>query len=135
MMTFLILAPYAAFTALMLVTSAAISVFAAAGVCLAVIAIDIYYGRSIKILGVGSVITFVAIGAWVTLVDPALSNSAVKFSVDIGIFLISLLSMLLRYPFTLQYALEVVDPETAKLAGFVRANYILTGAWTAATLL
>jgi hypothetical protein len=135
MMVFLILAPYGAFTFLMLVTSAAISLFVSAAVCLAVIGIDIYYGRSIKILGVGSVITFVAIGLYVTSVDPAFSNSAVKFSVDAGIFLISVLSMLLRYPFTLQYALEVVDPETAKLAGFVRANYVLTGAWTAASLL
>jgi hypothetical protein len=135
MLTFLILAPYGAFTFLMLVTSAAISLFASAAVCLAVIGIDMYYGRSIKILGVGSVVTFLAIGLYVTSVDPALSNSAVKFSVDAAIFLISLGSLLLRYPFTLQYALEVVDPETAKLSGFVRANYIITGAWTAAMLL
>jgi len=134
MMIFLILAPYGAFTALMLVTSAAVSLFASAAVCLAVIGVDIYYGRAIKILGAGSVITFVATGLYVGLVDPALSNSAVKFSVDTGIFLISLGSMLLRAPFTLQYALEVVDPETAKLAGFVRANYIITAAWAAASL-
>ena len=30
---------------------------------------------------------------------------------------------------------EVVDAETAKLPGFIRANYIITGAWTAAMLL
>ena len=90
MMVFLILAPYGAFTFLMLVTSAAVSVFVSAAVCLAVIAIDIYNRRSIKILGAGSVIAFVAIGTYVTLVDPALSNSAVKFSVDTAIFLISL---------------------------------------------
>jgi hypothetical protein len=135
MLTFLILAPYGAFTFLMLVTSATVSLFASAAVCLAVIAIDAWYGRSIKILGAGSVITFVATGLYLTLVDPALSNSAVKFSVDTGIFLLSLGSLLLRYPFTLQYALEVVDPETAKLAGFVRANYIITAAWAAAMLL
>ena len=133
-MVFLILAPYGAFTFLMLVSSAAVSLFASAAVCLVVIGIDAYYGRSIKILGVGSVITFVATGAWLSLVDPS-SSSAVKFCVDTGIFLISLGSMLARYPFTLQYALEVVDGETAKLAGFVRANYVLTGAWTAASLL
>ena len=135
MMIFLILAPYGAFTFLMLVTSTAVSLFASAAICLAVIGIDACYGRSIKILGVGSVLTFVATGAWVSLVDPSFSSSAVKFCVDTGIFLISLGSMLARYPFTLQYALEVVDGETAKLAGFVRANYVLTGAWTAASLL
>jgi hypothetical protein len=48
---------------------------------------------------------------------------------------ISLMSMAIRRPFTLQYALEVVDAETAKLPGFMKANYIITGAWTAAFLL
>ena len=58
-----------------------------------------------------------------------------KFSVDTGIFLVSLLSIVIRHPFTLQYALEVVDAETAKVPGFMRANYIITWAWTAAALL
>jgi hypothetical protein len=135
MMVFLILAPYGAFAALMLMTSAAISLFASAGICLAVIAFDIWRGRSIKILGVGSVITFVAIGIYVTLVDPSLSDSAVRFAVDTGILLVTLLSIAIRYPFTLQYALEVTDAETAKLPGFIRANYIITWAWAAASVL
>ena len=49
--------------------------------------------------------------------------------------LISLLSIALRLPFTLQYAREAVDAETAKLPGFLRANYIITWAWTGAALL
>ena len=32
----------------------------------------------------------------------------------------------------LQYALEEVDAETAKLPGFMKANYIITWAWTGA---
>jgi len=135
MTIFLILAPYAAYAMLMLVTSAAASLFAAAAICLAVIAFDIVRGRSIKILGAGSVIVFTAVGGYVSLVDPSLGSSAVKFAVDTGIFLVSLLSIVIRYPFTLQYALEVVDAETAKLPGFVRANYIITWAWTGAALL
>jgi hypothetical protein len=135
MTIFLILAPYGAFTFLMLVTSAAISLFASTAVCIAVIAFDIWRGRSIKILGVGSVITFVAIGLYVALIDPALSASAVRFAVDTGILLVTLFSILIRYPFTLQYALEVTDAETAKLPGFIRANYIITWAWAAASLL
>ena len=39
--------------------------------------------------------------------------------------------MLLRQPFTLQYALETVEAETAAMPGFLTANYIITGAWTA----
>jgi hypothetical protein len=43
--------------------------------------------------------------------------------------------MLIRYPFTLQYALESVPAETAAMPGFLRANYIITAAWTVAALL
>ena len=81
MTIFLILAPYGAFATLMLVTSAAVSLFAAAAICLMVIAFDVVRGRSIKILGIGSVIVFVTIGGYLTLVDSALSTSAVKFAV------------------------------------------------------
>jgi hypothetical protein len=135
MMIFLILAPFGAFTLLMLVTSATASLFASAAVCLAVIAFDIVRGRAIKILGAGSAILFAGLGGYITLVDPDLGNSAVKLMVDAGVLAISLMSMAIRRPFTLQYALEVVDAETAKLPGFTKANYIITGAWTAAFLL
>jgi hypothetical protein len=135
MTIFLILAPYGAFTMLMLVTSAAVSLLVAAAICLAVIAFDMARGRSIKILGAGSVIVFTTVGGYILLIDPGMGNSAVKFAVDVGIFLISLLSIVIRFPFTLQYAREAVDAETARLPGFLRANYIITWAWTGAALL
>ncbi len=128
MTIFLILAPYGTFTLLMVVTSATVSLFMSAAVGLAVIAFDIVRGRAIKILGAGSVILFSALGFYLTLVDPGLSNSAVKLAVDAGVLAISLTSMAIRRPFTLQYALEVVDAETAKLPDFMKANYIITGA-------
>ena len=135
MTIFLILAPYGAFAFLMLVTSAAVSLFAAAAICLAVIAFDIARGRTVKILSVGSVITFAAVGLYVSLVEPTAGTPAVKFAVDVGIFLVSLGSIVIRRPFTLQYALEKVDAETAKLPGFLAANYLITWAWTGAALL
>jgi hypothetical protein len=135
MTIFLILVPYAVFALLMLVTSASISLFTAAAICLAVIAFDVARGRSIKILGAGSVIVFAAVGLYISLVDPTVGTPAAKFAVDAGIFLVSLLSILLRYPFTLQYAREAVDTETAQLPGFLRANYLITWAWTGAALL
>jgi hypothetical protein len=135
MTIFLILAPYGVFALLMLVTSAAASVFAAAAICLAVIAFDVARGREVKILGAGSVVVFVAVGGYLTLVDSGLSISAVKFAVDTGIFLVTLLSIAIRIPFTLQYAIEVVDAETALLPGFIRANYVITWAWAGSMLL
>jgi hypothetical protein len=135
MTLFLILAPYGAFTALMLVMSATVSLVTAAFVCAATVAFDAYRGRSVKILAAGSAILFAGIAAWLNLIDPTVSDKAVKLAVDIGIFAISSGSMLLRYPFTMQYALESVPAEIAAMPGFSRANYIITSAWTAAALL
>lgn len=135
MSIFLILAPYGAFAFLMLVTSGAISLFAAASVCLAVIALDAVRGRSVKILGAGSTIVFVGVGGYLVGIDPSLSQSAVKFLVDTGMFVVAAGSMLVRRPFTLQYAVEAVPAETAGMPGFLRANYVITSVWTAAMLL
>jgi hypothetical protein len=135
MTIFLILVPFGSFALLMLVTSAQISLFGAAAICLAVIGIDIALGRSVKMLGAGSVIVFSAIGAYVTLIDPNLSTSAVKIAADVGVLAISLGSLAIRKPFVLQYALEAVDAETAKLPGFLKATYTITWAWTGAFVL
>jgi tryptophan-rich sensory protein len=135
MMIFLILAPYGAFAALMLLSSAAVSLFSAAALCLTVIACDAFAGRSIKMLGAGSAIVFLALGCYVALVDPGLSSSAVKLTVDAGMLAIALVSLLIRRPFTLQYAREMVDAETLELPDFRRANYVITWAWSAAFVL
>ena len=134
MMIFLILAPYGAFAALMLLSSAAVSLFSAAALCLTVIACDAFAGRSIKVLGAGSAIIFLVLGCCV-LVDPGMSGSAVKLAVDAGMLAIALVSLLIRRPFTLQYAREMVDAETLELPDFRRANYVITWAWSAAFVL
>jgi hypothetical protein len=110
-------------------------VFVASAICLATIAIDVARGRSVKILAAGSTILFAGIGLTLALFDPKLSALGVKLSVDIGIFIISLGSMLARRPFTLQYAIESVPAETAAMPGFLTANYVITAAWTVAALL
>ncbi|MCJ9706052.1 MULTISPECIES: hypothetical protein [unclassified Bradyrhizobium] len=135
MAIFLILAPYGAYTLLMLVTSATVSMFVASTICIGTVAIDVAYRRSVKTLAAGSAVVFAAIGLYLALLDPTLGALGVKLSVDLGIFAISLGSMVVRRPFTLQYALEAVPAETAAMPGFLHANYVITGAWTAATLL
>ena len=135
MTIFLILVPYGAFATLMLLSSATVSLFAAAAICLAVIAYDIASGRSIKILGAGSAMLFAGLGFYITLVDAGWSTSAVKLAVDIGVLAISLLSILIGRPFTLQYAREIVDAKTLALPNFLQVNYILSAAWTLAFLL
>src|SRR6266536_1965720 len=95
MTIFLILAPFGSFALLMLVTSAEISLLTSAAICLAVIGIDIYRGRSIKMLSAGCVVIFAGIGGYVTLVDPSLSSSAVKLMTDVGVLVISLASLII----------------------------------------
>jgi hypothetical protein len=135
MTIFLILAPYGAFTSLMLLTSATMSLVTATTVCAGTIAFDILRGRSLKILALGSAILFAGIAAYLNVIDPNVSDKAVRLAVDIGIFTISVGSMAIRYPFTTQYALESLPAEIAAMPGFMRANYIITSAWTAASLL
>ena len=135
MAIFLILAPFGSFALLMLVTSAQVSLFTSAAICLAVIAFDAVRGRSVKMLGAGCVVVFAGLGAYVTLIDPNLSTSVVKLTTDIGVLLIAMTSLIIRKPFVLQYALEEVDAETAKLDGFRKATYIITWAWTGAFVL
>jgi hypothetical protein len=129
MMIFLILAPYGAFAGLLLATSAAVSLFVAAAICLVVIAYDAIGGRSVKILGAGSAILFVALGGYVTLIDSSWTGSQVRLAVDAGMLAISLGSIAIRTPFTLQIAREMVDAETLALPGFIKANYVITWAW------
>src|ERR1700754_4012256 len=108
MTIFLILAPFGSFALLMLVTSAPVALFTATAICLAVIAFDLVRGRQIKMLGAGSVVLFGALGAYIVWVDPGLNVSTVKLTVDVGVLAISLASIALRFPFTLQYARETV---------------------------
>ena len=135
MTIFLILAPFGSFALLMLVTSAEIALFTSAAICLSVIGIDVARGRSVKMLVAGCVVLFAGLGAYVALIDPALSTSAVKLTTDVGVLAISLVSLIMRKPFVLQYALEAVDAETAKLPGFMKATYMITWAWTGAFVL
>lgn len=135
MTIFLILAPYGAFAALMLVASANVSLLGAALICLAVIAFDVARGRTIKTLMLGSVVVFTAVGLYLTFVDATLSSTAVKIAVDAGTFLVSLASIVFGHPFTRQYAMEIVDAETRRLPSFERVTYLICWAWTGAMLL
>jgi hypothetical protein len=135
MAIFLILAPFATFAALMLVAPAPLSLFAGAAVAASTIAYDFHRGRSIKMLAAGAAMIFAALGAWIAVIDDSWSATEVRLAVDTGTLAVALFSILIRRPFTLQYAREAVDAETLHKAGFLRANYILTLAWTGAFLL
>lgn len=135
MKLFLILAPFGAFAMLMLTGLPVVSLFAAGAICLMTILYDLRHGRSVKMLALGSAFIFISLGSYLALAPAALSNSAVRLAVDGGVLAIALVSLAFRKPFTLQYAREMADPETARLPGFLAANYVITWAWALAFLL
>ena len=135
MKLFLILAPFGAFATLVLTGLAVVGLFVAGAICLLTILYDLRHGRSIKMLALGSAVIFITLGSYLTLAPAALSDSAVKLAVDLGVLAIALVSLALRTPFTLQYAREMTDSETVRMPGFLAANYVITWVWALAFLL
>jgi hypothetical protein len=135
MALFIVLSPFAAYTILLVLASAPVALFTAAALCALLIVRDVISGRSIKIFCAGSLLMFIIVGGYVTLVNPQLTITAVRICVDLGMLIIALGSLAIRFPFTLQYAREAVDAATAALPGFRTSNTIITSVWTAAFLL
>ena len=135
MALFLILAPFATFAALMMLTSIKITLAGSAIVALGVLGWDVAHGRSIKALAAGAFAIFATLLAYHFLTETAMSPTAIRLAVDGGVLAIALVSLAIRYPFTLQYAHEAVDAETRQRPRFIRTNYILTWVWSAAFVL
>ncbi len=135
MTVFLTLAPFGTFASLMMLTSVQISLAAAAVVAFGVFGWDLARGRSVKMLAVGALILFTGLLAHHQVADNALSATAVRIVVDCGILAIALTSLAIRFPFTLQYAREAVEPEIRDQPQFIRTNYILTWVWSGAMVL
>jgi hypothetical protein len=135
MTLFLILAPFATFATLMMLTTVKISLAAAATVALGIFGWDIVKKRSVKMLSTGTVILFTALCGYHLLAATELSPTMVRLIVDGGVLMIALGSIAIRLPFTLQYARERVAAEIQQQPRFLRVNYILTWAWSAAFVL
>ncbi len=136
MTIFLILAPYGAFAMLMLVSSATVSLFAAAAMCLMVIAYDMLRGRSIKMLGAGSAILFTALGCYLALTR--FTSGAVRPSSSRSMPACSR-SRLFRSPSANRSRCNMPAkwsmPRRPDCPAFLTANYVITWAWALAFLL
>lgn len=135
MALFLILAPFATFATLMLLTTVKISLAASALVALGLVLRDMIEGRSIKMLPIGALVIFASLAGYHFIAVAAMSPTSVRLAVDGSILAIALASIAIRVPFTVQHAREVVDAETASQPRFMRTNYILTWVWSAAFVL
>lgn len=135
MTLFLTLAPFAAFALLMMLTTAKVSLAAAALVALVLIGWDLLRGRSLKIFSAGALVLFASLFAWHLIARTTPSPTLVRIGVDGGMLVVALASLAIRFPFTLQYAREAVEPEIQERPYFIRINYVLTWVWSAALFL
>jgi hypothetical protein len=125
-------APFLAFAVLSRFVAASISLWAAAALSAALILRQIKRGGSMKILEIGTFILFAGLGIVASVRNSGWDIPIVRSIVDGGLLLIILLSMVVRRPFTLQYAVEQVPASVQSSPTFIRTNYIITSIWALA---
>jgi hypothetical protein len=105
---------------------------AGTAVAIALLLRDAVSRKTVKILEIGTAVLFGGLAAYAFTVGAALSIPVVRLCVDGGLLLIVLISMMVRRPFTLQYAREQVAREQWDAPVFVRTNYLITAVWAVA---
>jgi hypothetical protein len=88
--------------------------------------------RILKTLDWGSVALFGLLAVFAEFIPPNVTLSTVRLAVDGGLLIIVVVSLVLREPFTLQYAREQAPRELWSSAPFIRTNYVVTIVWAAA---
>lgn len=111
-----------------------IALLAGAAVSAVLLIKDAAGGQSPKILEIGSLVLFAGLAVYGFLTGTLFSVIGAKLAVDIGLLAIALVSLLIRKPFTIQYAQDSVDPKYWNSPEFLRKNTTITGVWAAAFL-
>ena len=95
---------------------------------------DFVESPSLRLLDAGSFVLFAALALARGFLDPGLSLASVRFIAEAFLFLLLGASLLLRRPFSVDYAR--LDPREAGWPPqmFLRVNYLVSAAWTAAFL-
>lgn len=124
--------PFIVFALLSRFVPASVSLWAAAAISAALVLREKLRGRSMKILEAGTFILFALLGLYTSFTHGAWDIPTVRAVVDGGLLFIILLSLLIRRPFSLQYAREQVPAAAQNSPTFVRTNYIITTVWALA---
>jgi hypothetical protein len=126
-------APFIVFVIVERTVGATPALIAAAAVSAAMILRDLVgRGRSTKVLEIGTFVLFAGLGVYAVAAGVSWPILGVRLRVDGGLLLIVLISILIRRPFTLQYAREQVARELWGNPEFIRTNYIITAVWALA---
>jgi hypothetical protein len=125
-------APFLAFALIDRLSGPTEGLIAGAVVSAALLLRDLIQGRTAKVLEIGTAILFGGLALYALLGRPSWSVVGVRLVVDAGLLLTVLASLVMRRPFTLQYARERVAPELWGEPEFVRTNYVITAVWALA---
>jgi hypothetical protein len=93
---------------------------------------DFGQSRILRLLDVASVVLFGLLSLYAGFIQPSISVPMARLAANGGLFAIALFSILVRNPFTLQYAREQVPKEFWETPRFIWTNYMITGAWAIA---
>jgi hypothetical protein len=93
---------------------------------------DFVESPSLRLLDAGSLVLFALLALGRGFLDPALPLASVRFIAALSLFALLGLALVLKRPFSVDYAR--LDPREAGWppALFLRVNYLVSGAWTAA---
>ena len=118
--------------ALLTSVSVSLALWAAFAAAFVITMRDFVQSPTLRVLDAGSMALFGLLWLYDGFIQPGLSIQAVRLVVDGGLFAIAIASILIRTPFTLQYAKDEAPEELWTSPGFIRANYVITGVWAAA---
>ncbi len=125
-------APFIVFFTLASLISPLVGLTAAFAISLVMTGLNWQRGKSLKILDIGSLALFGSIILMILVAAPDWSVGEVGLAVNGGLTLISLLSLAIGRPFTLQYAKEQIPEQYWNVPLFIRTNQLITIIWTLA---
>jgi hypothetical protein len=88
--------------------------------------------RTPKLIESVTVLLFLGLTLYVAIGGCVWSMAAIRLYVDVGLFVIAIVSMMVGSPFILQYVREQDAPDFSDGPGCLRTNRIITGAWATA---
>ncbi|MEU3725791.1 hypothetical protein [Streptomyces sp. NPDC031705] len=115
----------------------AVGIALAAALALVVVGRLVHRAASWKLLELADVVFFAALAVIGALAGDGTLRWLETYAGEIANLTLTVIafgSMAVRMPFTLQYARERTDPSLWHAPAFLRANYVITGAWGLAFL-
>jgi intracellular septation protein A len=124
--------PFILFAVLMRFGDVLFALIAAAALSTLLIVRERRRGKSVKILEAGTVVLFGGLAIFTALTRFDWTILEARLAVDLGLLAIVLGSIVVRRPFTLQFAREEVPREYWTNPQFVATNYKISAVWAGA---